>query len=144
MKKTTFPTKITLQNRKWYLIDAQDQILGKVAARAAAILRGKENPLFTPHLDCGDHVIIINCAKIRVSGNKFHDKIYRKHTGYLGHLREITFEKLMEKSPTSALEKAITGMIPRNRLREHTLNKLKLYAHEKHEHEAQQPQTITL
>ncbi|KKP39916.1 50S ribosomal protein L13 [Candidatus Peregrinibacteria bacterium RIFOXYA2_FULL_33_7] len=142
--KTTFPQKKDLQNRKWYLIDAENQILGKIATRAATILRGKHKPIFSPHLDCGDHVIIINSQKLKVTGNKLKQKIYYTHSGYLGNLYETPLEKQMEKNANKVIEDAISGMIPRNRLKKHILSKLKVYKDTEHKHEAQQPETITL
>ena len=125
--------------RKWYVVDANNVVLGKLATRVADLLRGKNKPTFTPFLDCGDFVIITNCEKIHLTGKKMTDKKYYKHSGYMGHLTEISAEKLIEKAPTKVVELAISGMLPKNKSRQHYLAKLKLFAGETHPHSAQNP-----
>lgn len=136
--KTFIPKKDDI-DRKWYLIDAKGQTLGKVAAIASDILRGKDKPDFSPHMDTGDFVIIINAAKVKVTGNKFEDKKYYSHSWYPGGLRTTTFKEMIEKKPEYILVHAISGMLPKNRLQKEFLKKLKIYSDEKHKHEAQKP-----
>lgn len=126
--------------RKWYVIDAEDRNLGRMASEVASILRGKKKPTFTPHVDCGDYVIVINAEKVAVTGKKRHDKIYKRHTGYPGGLRECTFEELMEKHPTEAVRHAVKGMMPKGKLGRQMFKKLKVYAGPEHEHQAQKPE----
>ncbi|MEJ8752760.1 50S ribosomal protein L13 [Lagierella sp. ICN-221743] len=130
--------------RKWYVVDATDKVLGRLASEVAAILRGKNKPIFTPNLDTGDYVIVINADKIRVTGDKNKKKIYKKHTGYPGGLRTTTFEELMARKPERAIELAVKGMLPKNRLGRDMYRKLRVYAGEDHGHEAQQPESIDL
>lgn len=141
--KTTFPKKLEI-NRKWYLIDAKDQILGKIATKAALLLRGKHKPIFAAQTDCGDYVVIINSKEIKVTGKKLTKKIYYKHTGFMGNLYQTNLEDMLEKKPNKVLELAISGMIPHNRLKKHVLSKLHIYEGEKHEQEAQQPEPIKI
>lgn len=124
----------------WRLIDAKDQVLGRVAVEAAKLLRGKHKPQFTPFLDCGDHVIIINAEKARVTGKKFKDKKYYRHSGYPGGIKEITYGAMVAKHPTRAMTLAVTGMLPHNRLGRTLARHLRVYAGEAHPHEAQNPQ----
>ncbi len=124
---------------KWYLIDAEGQTLGRLASLIADILRGKNKPQYTPHIDTGDFVIVINAEKIKVSGKKETDKLYRSHSGYPGGFKEISFKDLLAKSPERVLEKAVRGMIPHNTLGEQQYMKLKVYAGPNHPHEAQKP-----
>lgn len=126
--------------RKWYVIDAEGKTLGRMASEAAAILRGKKKPIYTPHVDCGDYVIIINADKVEVTGKKRKEKIYKRHTGYPGGLREMTFEQLMEKHPTEVVRHAIKGMMPKGKLGRAMYKKLKVYAGPEHEHQAQKPE----
>ena len=135
----TYSAKPLEVERKWYLLDAEGQTLGRLAALAANLLRGKHKPQFTPNVDTGDFVIIINSAKIQVTGKKETDKMYYHHTGYQGHLKAASFRELMEKDPTLALEKAIKGMLPHNTLGHEQFNKLKIYAGAEHPHAAQKP-----
>lgn len=130
--------------RKWYLIDAKEKVLGNLATKLAVILRGKNKPYFTPHLDCGDYVIVINAEKIKTTGKKLADKKYYTHSGRLGKLKQITLQDLLAKKPTRALELAVRGMIPANKLRKEVISKLKVFAGETHEHEAQKPEKIDL
>ncbi len=135
----TFSAKPLEVERKWYVIDADGQTLGRVAVAAANLLRGKHKPQYTPHVDTGDFVIIVNAEKITVSGKKETDKIYYHHTGYPGGLRAASFKELMEKAPTRALEKAVKGMLPHNTLGDSQFQKLKVYAGCEHPHSAQKP-----
>jgi large subunit ribosomal protein L13 len=130
--------------RKWYIVDANNLILGRLATRIATVLRGKHRPQYTPHVDCGDHVIVINAEKIRVTGNKENDKIYYRHSGYAGGLKSITLEKQREKHPERIIEAAVKGMMPKGPLGRSMLKKLKVYAGEDHPHTAQQPEAIKL
>ncbi|MFA5635316.1 MAG: 50S ribosomal protein L13 [Anaerovoracaceae bacterium] len=126
--------------RDWYVIDAEGKTLGRLATEAASILRGKKKPIFTPHVDTGDYVIVINAEKVHVTGNKRKDKVYRHHTGYPGGLREITFEKLQAKKPEEIIRHAIKGMLPDGKLGRQVYKKLKVYAGPEHKHEAQKPE----
>lgn len=128
------------ENQEWRIIDAEGKVLGRVAAEAASLLRGKHKPTFTPFLDCGDHVVIINADKIRVTGNKAEEKMYYRHSGFRGGLREATFREMMEKHPTRALSLAITGMLPHNRLGRKLATNFRVYAGSEHPHVAQNPQ----
>ena len=138
MKKTYF-AKSTEVKRNCYLIDANNKILGRIAAKVAAVLRGKHKRIYTPHVDTGDLVIIINAEKFRVSGKKLTDKVYQRYSGYPGGQKLITLEQLMQKQPTQALRLAINRMIPSGPLGNHIKTKLKIYAGDKHPHEAQKP-----
>ena len=135
----TYSAKPLEVERKWYLLDAEGQTLGRLAVLAANLLRGKHKPQFTPNVDTGDFVIIINAEKIKVSGTKETDKIYYHHTGYPGGLRAASFKELMEKDPRMPIEKAIKGMLPKNTLGAQQFTKLKVYVGDKHNHEAQKP-----
>lgn len=135
----TFTPKESKIERKWYVVDAKDQILGKVATKVADKLRGKTKPIFDPHLDCGDFVIVINCEKVKLTGKKLSDKMYYKHSGFPGHLHQISAGKLLEKKPTKVMELAVTGMLSKNKLRQHIMKKLHLFAGETHPHTAQNP-----
>ena len=136
----TFSAKATDVERKWYIIDAADQILGDVAVRAASLLRGKGKPIFTPHTDTGDFVIVINAEKVKLSGRKEEQKIYHRYSGYVGGHHEDTPATLRERAPERIIEFAIKGMIPRNRLGRQIFKKLKVYAGSEHPHEAQAPE----
>ncbi len=131
-------------NRNWYLIDAQGKTLGRLAARIAHVLRGKHKPLYTPHVDVGDYVVVINADKIRVTGKKRAEKMYYNYSGYPGGLRERTFEKLMEKHPTQPLYQAVQRMLPRTTLGRRMLKKFKVYAGPEHPHAVQNPQPLEL
>lgn len=130
--------------RKWYVVDAEGQTLGRLASQIAAILRGKNKPTFTPHVDCGDFVIIVNAEKVQVTGKKMSDKVYLRHTGYPGGQKAITFGRLIETRPTRALELAIKGMLPHNKLGAQMYRKLKVYAGPEHPHAAQQPEKLEI
>jgi len=132
------------KNRKWYLIDAKGKILGRLATKIAVILRGKDKTIFSPHIDCGDHVVVINADQIKLTGQKWDQKKYYRHSGYPGALKTTTAKEMREKKPENLLAEAVKGMIPRNRLRTHVLSKLKIYAGEDHKHSAQNPETIEL
>ena len=125
--------------RKWYVIDAEGKNLGRVATQAAHILRGKHKPTFTPHVDCGDYVIIVNASKVNLTGNKLDDKIYYNHSGYTGGLRERTAREMKENYPVEMIERAIKGMLPKGRLGRSTYKKLFVYAGSEHPHMAQKP-----
>jgi large subunit ribosomal protein L13 len=130
---------------KWYLVDADGMILGRLASEVAKILRGKHKPVFTPHMDTGDYVIVINAAKVRVSGNKTSQKRYFRHTGYMGHERFTSFERMMARHPERVVEKAVYGMLPKTTLgRQVVRRKLRVYAGPDHPHAAQQPSPLTL
>ncbi|KPK88233.1 MAG: 50S ribosomal protein L13 [Bacteroides sp. SM23_62_1] len=141
--KTISANKTTVQ-KEWLLIDAKDQILGRLASTAARLLRGKHKRNFTPHVDCGDNVIIINAEKIRLSGKKLTGRQYYSHTGYPGGQQIKTPEMLLEKRPAALIEQAVKGMLPRNRLGRQLFRNLYVYVGPEHPHEAQQPKTITL
>lgn len=130
--------------RKWYIVDAQELVLGRLATEIARILRGKHRPEFTPHADCGDHIIVINAEKIRVTGKKEKNKVYYHHTGHPGGLKSITLEKQRAEFPERVIESAVRGMMPKTPLGRSMLKKLKVYAGEDHPHSAQQPQSLTL
>lgn len=130
--------------RKWYLIDAEGQTLGRMASQIAMILRGKNKPTYTPHVDCGDYVIVINAEKVAVTGKKRSDKVYKRHSGYPGGLKETTFDELMEKHPEEAVRHAVRGMMPKGRLGRQMFKKLKVYAGPEHNHAAQKPEKIEL
>lgn len=136
---STYMPKAGQIDRKWYVIDAAGKPLGRVAAQAATLLRGKHKPTFAPHVDCGDHVIIINCAKTVLTGKKLENKYYYHHTGWIGHLKEVRYDTLMAQKPTKAMELAVKGMIPSNTIGRDALSRLRLYEGAEHKHTAQQP-----
>lgn len=140
---STFMAKAHELEKKWYIIDAAGKPLGRVAAQAAAILRGKHKPEFTPHCDCGDHVIIINAADAVLTGKKLQQKHYYRHTGYVGGLKAVRYDKLMSERPEFAMTKAIKGMLPHNTLGAKALTRLRVYASDAHEHAAQKPEAWT-
>ena len=128
--------------RKWHLIDATDKTLGRLATKIAGVLRGKHKVEFTPHVDCGDYIVVINAKNIKVTGKKLENKKYYSHSGYPGGIKEINLENLLKKSPEMVIEKAVKGMLPKNTLGRKVFTKLKVYANENHKHEAQQPQVL--
>ena len=138
---STFMAKSESINRKWYVIDAAGKPLGKTAAAAAAILRGKNSPEFTPHVDCGDFVIIINCEKAVLTGRKLEKKYYYRHSGYIGGLKAVQYKEIMAKRPEFAMELAVKGMLPHNSIGRTAINRLKVYAGDTHKHAAQKPET---
>lgn len=139
--KTTMAKPLEVE-RKWYVVDATDQVVGRLATNVAAVLRGKHKPTFTPNVDTGDYVIIVNADKVRLTGNKENKKTYRYHTGFPGGIREIPFAELLEKHPERILEKAIKGMLPHNKLGRQMYKKLKVYAGPEHTHAAQMPEEL--
>jgi large subunit ribosomal protein L13 len=128
--------------REWYVVDAEGQTLGRLATRVATVLRGKHKPIYTPHLDCGDHVIVVNADKVVVTGAKGEQKLYRSHSGYPGGLRSVPFAAMLEKQPSKAVERAIKGMLPKSKLGRAMGRKLKVYAGPDHPHAAQQPKPL--
>ena len=137
---STFMAKAGQVDRKWYVIDAAGKPLGRVAAQAAVLLRGKHKPEFTPHVDCGDHVIVINCAEAVLTGKKLEQKVWYRHTGWIGNLKETKYATLMAQRPEKAMELAITGMIPHNSLGRQACTRLRVYAGAQHDHAAQKPE----
>jgi large subunit ribosomal protein L13 len=140
----TFSAKPEDVRRDWFVVDATDKILGRLATELASRLRGKHKPEFTPHVDTGDHIVVVNAARIRVTGNKMADKMYYRHTGYIGNLKSISLEKLMEKSPEQVITIAVKGMLPKNSLGRAMLKKLRVFAGPEHSHAAQQPQPLEI
>ncbi len=137
---STYMPKAEEINRKWYVLDAAGKPLGKVAVEAATILRGKHKPTFAPHVDCGDNVIIINAEKIVLTGNKLQQKKYYHHTGYIGHLKEVGYDKLMKTKPEFAVEKAIKGMLPDNVIGRKAITRLRIYKGAEHQQASQKPE----
>ena len=140
---TTFPTEGKIA-RKWYVVDATDQTLGRLATQVAHILAGKHNPHYTPFIDTGDHVVVINAAKVKLTGMKSGQKIYRRYTGFPGGLREEQYEKRIARRPEAIVEDAIKGMLPKTKLGRAMGGKLKVYRDDKHVHQAQKPETLTI
>lgn len=138
---TAKPNEVT---RRWYVVNVAGKILGRTSTEIARILRGKHKPIYTPHVDTGDYIVVINADKIRVSGRKMKDKIYYRHTGYPGGLRSINFEKLQAKDPSKIIELAVKGMLPKGPLGRQMLRKLHIYAGPEHKHEAQQPESLDI
>ncbi|MGB5229449.1 MAG: 50S ribosomal protein L13 [Eudoraea sp.] len=141
--KTKSANKNTVE-KQWLLVDAEGQTLGRLASKVAKILRGKYKPSFTPHVDCGDNVVIVNAEKIQLSGNKWEDKTYTRYTGYPGGQRSTTARELLEKNPASIIEKAVKGMLPKNKLGAELFRNLRVYAGTDHDQEAQKPEAINL
>lgn len=141
---STFMQKPHEVERKWYVLDAKGKPLGRVAAKAAVLLRGKHKPTFTPHVDCGDHVIIINCKDAKLTGNKLTQKFYYRHTGYIGHLKEVRYDKLMTERPDRATMLAVKGMIPDTTIGRKALTRLRVFAGNEHCHEAQKPENLDI
>lgn len=140
----SFVAKPLELERKWYVVDAEGKTLGRMASEVASVLRGKHKPIFTPHVDCGDYVIIINADKVVLTGKKLEQKKFRWHTGYIGHLRERSYKELMAKKPEFVVEQAIKGMLPKNTLGREMYKKLKVYSGSEHGHEAQKPEALEL
>ncbi|HHU95288.1 MAG TPA: 50S ribosomal protein L13 [Alcaligenaceae bacterium] len=140
----TFVAKPHEVRREWFVIDAKDKVLGRVASEVARRLRGKHKPEYTPHVDTGDYIVIINAADIRVTGNKLQDKKYYRHTGYVGGIKETNFETMQQRFPGRALEKAVKGMLPKGPLGYAMAKKLKVYAGNEHPHSAQQPKPLDI
>ncbi len=143
MMKTTFATPQRVR-RDWYVVDAAGKTLGRLASGLAFRLRGKHKPEFTPHVDCGDYIIVINAEKVAVTGNKLRDKMYHRHTGYLGNLKSTNLEKLLKEHPERAIEFAVKGMLPKNILGRQMYRKLHVFAGASHPHAAQQPKPLEL
>lgn len=141
--KTKFAKKDEFE-RKWYVVDAKDQVLGRMAARIASYLRGKHKPVFTPNVDTGDFVIVVNADKVKVTGNKLNDKLYQHHTGYMGNLKEKSLKDRMNDEPERVIEDAVWGMLPKNRLGKVMIKKLKVYRGAEHGHAAQKPELIKI
>ena len=139
MTKSTISAKKETVERDWYVIDATDKVLGRLSTEIADMLRGKNKPCYTPHVDTGDHVVVINAEKVKVTGNKYEDKIYYRHSGYIGNLKSISFEKLQAKKPERIIENAVKGMMPKNRLGNAMIKKLHVYKGAEHNHHAQKP-----
>ena len=141
---STFMEKAGQVDRKWYVIDAAGKPLGRVAAQAAVLLRGKHKPTFTPHVDCGDHVIIINCSKAVLTGSKLTQKVWYRHTGWIGGLKETKYSTLMAQRPEKAMELAVNGMLTHNTMGRQQATRLRVYADSNHAHEAQKPEAFNL
>lgn len=141
--ETYIPRKGEAQ-AKWYVVDAAGQVLGRVATQVATLLRGKHREQFTPFLDLGDHVIVLNAAKVRLTGNKWGQKVYHRHTGYPGGLKEISARRLLQQKPEAVMREAVLGMLPKNKLGKGMGRKLVVYADDKHPHEAQKPEVYPL
>jgi large subunit ribosomal protein L13 len=140
----TFTGKKEEIERDWYVVDAEDETLGRLASRIAPILRGKHKPTFTPHLDCGDFVIVINADKVRVTGRKMDQKFYYRHSGYPGGIRRISLRDQLDRYPERVIQSAVRGMLPKNKLGRRMIKKLKVYAGDEHPHQAQQPEPLEL
>jgi len=141
--KTYFATSENTE-QKWYVVDATGEVLGRLATQISKVLRGKHKPEFTPHADAGDHVIVVNASKIKVTGKKESEKVYHSHSGYPGGIKDVPYDKMMQKDPTRVIEIAVKGMMPKNPLGRAMLRKLKVYAGAEHPHAAQQPEEIKL
>ena len=144
MKKYTYSAKDSDNQNRWWVVNAEGAVLGRLASQVAAALRGKNNPLYTPHADLGDSVVVINAEKIVLTGRKMDQKNYYRHSGYIGGLKTITAKKLIEKRPEDVIRFAVKGMLPKNSLGRRLFKKLKVYAGDQHPHEAQQPETMSI
>ena len=142
--KRTFSAKPSDIERRWYVVDAADRPLGRIATQIALRLRGKHKPIYTPHMDTGDYIVVINAAQVAVTGNKRTQKMYWHHTGYPGGIKGISFDKMMAKSPERAIEIAVKGMLPKGPLGRDMYRKLKVYAGAEHKHESQQPEPLSI
>lgn len=140
----TYTAKPQDIRREWHLVDATDKTLGRLATEVARRLRGKHKPTFTPHMDTGDHIVVVNAEKVKVTGNKLNDKYYHRHTGYIGNLKSVNLGDLLEKHPERAIQYAVKGMMPKNPLGRAMLKKLHVYAGPEHPHAAQQPEPLEL
>ena len=141
--KTVMANSETIE-RKWFVVDAEGQTLGRFASEVAKILKGKHKPEYTPHVDCGDYVIVLNCEKIKVTGGKENKKVYKHHTGWVGNLKEITYADMMKKHPDRIITAAVKGMLPKNSLGRQLIKKLKVYTGSEHNHEAQKPEVLEI
>ena len=140
----TWNAKPNEVERKWWVMDATDQTLGRLATQIATTLRGKDKPQYTPHVDTGDFVVVLNSEKISIKGNKSSNKMYYRHTGYFGGLKETTYKDMLEKDPNFIIQNAVKGMLPKNKLSNQIIKKLKIYRGTEHPHDAQNPQLMTL
>ncbi|MGB5706346.1 MAG: 50S ribosomal protein L13 [Arenicellales bacterium] len=140
----TFSAKSRQVQRDWYIVDASDKVLGRLASEIAHRLRGKHKPEYTPHVDTGDYIVVVNAEKIAVTGNKANDKVYYHHTGHPGGIKSTRFKDMIEKHPTRVIEAAVKGMMPKNKLGRAMLSKLKVYAGDQHAHAAQQPKLLEI
>ena len=140
----TFSANAATIERTWYVIDANSQVLGRLASEIARRLRGKHKPQYTPHVDTGDYIVVVNAGMVKVTGRKATDKVYYSHSGYPGGIKSITFEKLLKKAPEQVIEKAVKGMLPKGPLGRVMFRKLKVYAGPEHKHAAQQPQKLEI
>ena len=140
----TFSAKKETVKREWFVVDAENKVLGRLASEIAHRLKGKHKPEYTPHVDTGDYIVVINAEKVAVTGNKAEDKVYYHHTGHPGGIKRISYSEMLEKHPTRVLENAVRGMLPRNKLGRAMFAKLKVYAGTEHAHQAQRPQTLNL
>ena len=141
--KTTFLTnEEAINKRDWFVVDATDKTVGRLATKIASVLRGKEKPYFTPHQDCGDFVVVVNADKVKFSGNKLKEKTYKHHTGYIGGIKSETAEELLERKPEEVIKKAVKGMLPKTALGKNIFSKMKVYAGAEHPHSAQQPKAL--
>ncbi len=140
----TFVEKPSTRQRDWYLVDAKDKTLGRLAVVLANTIRGKNKPQYTPHVDCGDFVVVVNAKEVAVTGKKLEDKLYHRHSGYMGGLKTHNLEYMLEKRPEEVLRRAVKGMMPKNRLARAQIGKLKIYAGPDHQHQAQQPKKLEI
>ncbi len=140
----TFSAKKEEVQRGWVVVDAEDAVLGRLASRVACIIRGKDKPVFTPHVDTGDFVIVVNAEKVRLTGNKLDQKFYYRHSGYPGGIKGVSARDLLQKKPEMLVRNAVRGMLPKNRLGRQMIGKLKIYAGPEHPHEAQQPRKVSI
>ncbi|MDH5483733.1 MAG: 50S ribosomal protein L13 [Gammaproteobacteria bacterium] len=140
----TFSAKPETVKRDWYIVDADGKTLGRLATEIARRLRGKHKPVYTPHVDTGDYIVVVNAEKVAVTGNKTTDKMYYRHTGFIGGIKSISFDKLRDKKPEMIIERAVKGMLPKNPLGRAMFRKLKVYAGPEHKHTAQQPQALDI
>ncbi len=138
----TFMAKKEKVERKWLIVDATNQVVGRLSTKIASVLRGKHKPIYTPHVDTGDFVVVINAEKLVFTGKKLDDKVYYHHTGYMGGIKEINAKKLLEKNPEEIIRKAVKGMLPKNKLGRQMLSKLKIYKGNEHPHSAQKPEKL--
>ncbi len=141
---TTVSAKPDEVRRDWYLVDAEGKTLGRLASEIARRLKGKHKPIFTPHVDTGDYIVVVNAEKVAVTGNKLKDKMYHHHTGYIGNLKSISLEKQLQKAPERVIETAVRGMLPRNPLGRAMMKKLRIFAGPEHKHQAQQPKPLDI
>jgi large subunit ribosomal protein L13 len=140
----TFSAKPDTVRRDWYVVDASGKTLGRLASELARRLRGKHKPEYTPHVDTGDYIVVINAGKVHVTGNKIEDKVYYRHTGYIGHMKSETLGKRLERAPEQVIEEAVKGMLPKNSLGRQMLTKLRIFPGAEHNHQAQQPQALEI